>query len=153
MAVDFELQGDLDHFELPTYTGGRSADRLWEHTCFEVFIAVEGQLGYHEFNVSPSGDWASYTFKGRREQIAESTLIEPMREVQRETHRLCVKLGLPLASISPMHPTASLRLGLSAILEDKQGRRSFWALHHVPGRPDFHAPEAFALRLEAVDPR
>jgi hypothetical protein len=38
-----------------------------------------------------------------------------------------------------------LRLGLSAVIEDIDGRLSYWALKHPPGKPDFHHPDSFAL--------
>jgi hypothetical protein len=40
------------------------------------------------------------------------------------------------------------RLGLSAVLEEKDGAKSYWALAHPPGdQPDFHHPDCFAARL------
>jgi hypothetical protein len=39
-------------------------------------------------------------------------------------------------------------LGLSAVLEEKDGTKSYWALAHPPGdKPDFHHPDCFAARL------
>ncbi len=45
-------------------------------------------------------------------------------------------------------PGRLLRLALSAVVEDREGRLSYWAMRHPPGRPDFHHPEGFALALE-----
>jgi hypothetical protein len=39
------------------------------------------------------------------------------------------------------------RLGLSAIIEEASGQRSYWALAHPPGKPDFHHPDSFALEV------
>jgi hypothetical protein len=36
-----------------------------------------------------------------------------------------------------------LRLGLSALIEDSDGGKSFWALAHPPGAPDFHHADNF----------
>ena len=36
-----------------------------------------------------------------------------------------------------------------AVIEENDGRLSYWALRHAPGKPDFHHPEAFALELPA----
>jgi hypothetical protein len=41
-----------------------------------------------------------------------------------------------------------LRLGLAAVIEELDGARSYWALRHAPGAPDFHHVEGLALRLE-----
>jgi hypothetical protein len=35
-------------------------------------------------------------------------------------------------------------LGLSAVLEEQDGTKSYWALAHPPGgKPDFHHPDCF----------
>jgi hypothetical protein len=38
-------------------------------------------------------------------------------------------------------------LGLSAVVEHADGARSYWALQHPPGKPDFHHPDSFAMQL------
>jgi hypothetical protein len=38
-------------------------------------------------------------------------------------------------------------LGLSAVLEEKDGTKSYWALAHPREKPDFHDPGCFAARL------
>jgi hypothetical protein len=40
-------------------------------------------------------------------------------------------------------------LGLSAVIEEANGRLSYWALAHPPGKPDFHHSDCFALELPA----
>jgi hypothetical protein len=37
---------------------------------------------------------------------------------------------------------------LSTVVEDREGRLSYWAARHPAGRPDFHHPEGFSLELE-----
>jgi hypothetical protein len=44
-----------------------------------------------------------------------------------------------------------LRMAVSAVMKDEQGRISYWALAHPPGRPDFHHRDGFAWSL-AGDP-
>jgi hypothetical protein len=41
-------------------------------------------------------------------------------------------------------------LGLSAVIEEMNGRLSYWALAHPPGKPDFHHADCFALELPAA---
>ena len=38
-------------------------------------------------------------------------------------------------------------LGLSAVLEERDGTKSYWALAHPSGKPDFHHPDCFIARL------
>ena len=39
------------------------------------------------------------------------------------------------------------RFGLAAVIEETNGRRSYWALAHPPGKPDFHHADGFALEV------
>jgi len=41
------------------------------------------------------------------------------------------------------------RLGISAVIEEADGTKSYWALAHPDGKPDFHAPAGFVLALPA----
>src|SRR5215469_6591442 len=67
LRISYRLEGDLGRIRLPAPRAPRIASDLWRHTCFEAFIAVEGQPAYHEFNFSPSGEWAVFAFSGYRE--------------------------------------------------------------------------------------
>ena len=48
------------------------------------------------------------------------------------------------------HVNALWRLGLSAVIEDTSGRKSYWALAHPPGKPDFHHADCFAHEFSPV---
>ena len=53
-----------------------------------------------------------------------------------------------LGATIPVEADAVWALGLSAILEEKDGTKSYWALAHPPGdKPDFHAADCFAASL------
>jgi hypothetical protein len=42
------------------------------------------------------------------------------------------------------------RMGLTAVIEEADGTRSFWALAHPPGEPDFHHPDCILLELPSA---
>ena len=46
---------------------------------------------------------------------------------------------------------AAYREGMS-VVEEADGRHSYWSLRHPPGRPDFHHPDGFALALDGAEP-
>src|SRR5262245_42863941 len=66
LAVSYVLDGDLDRLHVPPPRPPRVGSRLREHTCCEMFVARKGAPAYHEFNFSPSGEWATYAFDGYR---------------------------------------------------------------------------------------
>lgn len=150
LAVSYVLEGDLDRLRVPAPRAPRMAGRLWEHTCCEVFIARKGSPAYHEYNFSPSGEWAAYAFEGYRAPRAgeQATLPPPQLAVRKSTGRLELDASISLDGLAAPHPGARLALALSAVVEDSRGALSYWALKHPPGKPDFHHSDAFALELD-----
>jgi hypothetical protein len=47
----------------------------------------------------------------------------------------------------PVDAHTEWELALSAILEEKDGTKTYWALAHADERPDFHHPDCFVARL------
>jgi hypothetical protein len=144
LALGFSLRGDLDRLHFPTPGAPRRAERLWEHTCFEAFLALPGQDAYWELNLAPSTEWAAYRFRRYREGGAPAPDLEPRISIQRSPGRLDLQA---VAALPALDTRRGLQIGLSAVLEAMDGPLSYWALRHGPGRPDFHLRAAFALEL------
>lgn len=116
-------------------------DGLWKHTCFEVFARLSDG-SYAEFNISPSGEWASYGFSGYRDGMQNAGGVR--------VHRLGGVEGVAVEVDAildwPGWPHAT-SIGLSAVIEDVDGNISYWALAHPSDKPDFHHPDSFVLEL------
>jgi len=123
------------------------ADGLWQHTCCEAFVG-DGQGRYHEFNASPSGQWAVYRFSGvRQRDLSHRPPVPPALDCMHEGDQFRLQVRLPL----PLLPVGSpLRLGLCAVLEHADGRHSHWALRHDCAQPDFHQPATFLIALDSL---
>lgn len=139
LLLSYEAVGALDRLRLPPPAEGW-ADALWRHTCFEAFVADAEGDGYTEVNVAPSSQWAVYRFTGYRQGMTPAEAPAPDVRVAIGPQRLDVAVRLSGLS-------GGARLGLSAVIEDAEGRCSYWALRHRPGPPDFHHPETFVLAL------
>lgn len=149
LALSYLLDGDLDAIRIPAPAAPAIAHGLWEHTCFEVFVAAAEAAAYHEVNLAPSGAWAAFAFRGYRDGAPlTDAALAPRIVVHRDAGRLRLDADVPLARLSSHYPTARLRLAVAAVVEDARGGRSYWALRHPPGRPDFHHRDGFALALE-----
>ena len=113
---------------------------------------AEDGPGYREFNFSPSGEWAVYTFRSYRESGELDVDLDVDLDVER-TPGIVVRRTLNRLELDVeigqnfLPPGRSLRLGLSAVMEDVDGELSYWALRHPEGKPDFHHPDAFASQL------
>ena len=148
--MTYRLEGDLPRLRIPALMPPRIGEKLWQHTCFEIFIARR-MPSYHEFNFSPSGEWAAYAFGKYRDGAAlADDSLSPQVAVRIGAHGLELDATVRLARISPLHIAEKLSLGLSAVIEDADGGLSYWALRHPPGKPDFHHPASFALELDEV---
>ena len=152
LVMTFRLDGDIRRIRVPSPGVPRIAKQLWRHTCFEAFIAVQGQPAYHEFNFAPSGEWTVYAFSAYRNggPLADE-MMRPHIAVRSSDSRLELDARVRLDGLSVVHPRASLRIGLSAVVEASDGL-SYWALRHPAGKPDFHAADGLALVLEPPGP-
>jgi len=145
LDASYAVEGDLGRVLLPAPRSPRAAERLWEHTCCELFVARKGAPGYEEFNFSPSGEWASYVFSDyRRTAGSKARAIAPRIVSRLQGNRLLLETSVPLSV------QGDLELGLSAVIEEQGGALSYWALRHPPGKPDFHHRGAFAMELDEV---
>jgi len=174
LAVNYVLEGDIDRLRIPPLGTPHIGDRLWQHTCFEIFIARAELSPYHEFNFSPSGAWARYAFEAYRTPRHSHTgvgpgfrdretpgqtpegagfpdaSLDPHVSVRRSAGRLELDALVRLDRLAPLDARAALTLALSAVIEDEEGVLSYWALAHPPGKPDFHHPVAFAMDLDEI---
>lgn len=148
LALRYRLEGDITRLAVPGWVRRSRADELWKTTCFEAFVRHGQGDAYHEFNLSPSGQWAAYGFNGYRQGMTIHPGVEP-RDLDRQADsgRLDITATLDLDRLG-LAPDAAWRLGLSAVIEETNGRKSYWALAHAPGKPDFHHPDSFACVLE-----
>jgi hypothetical protein len=149
LKLTFRLDGDVSRIRIPAPVMPRIGTELWRHTCFEAFIAVEGQSAYHEFNFAPSCEWTVYALSDYRKgsPLADETM-RPDIVVRSTQSRLELDAEVPLDRLSAIPPGAPLRLGLNAVIETIDGKLSYWALRHPAGKPDFHDADSFALLLE-----
>jgi hypothetical protein len=139
---------DAVRLVLPPFAGKGRADGLWNTTCFELFLRTPGDDGYVEINLSPSERWAAYDFIGYRQDMAKRKLArEPVCTMRIGQSIAVFDAAVPLAGL----PRRPWEVGLSAVIEETGGTKSYWALAHPPGEPDFHAPACFALTLPAPE--
>ena len=153
LALSYALSGDLHDLWLPHAGPPGRADELWRRTCFEAFVRADQGKAYLEINVSPSRQWAAYHFGGYRAGMRAAGEIAPTAIEARRSHdRFELDVTLDLAPLADLASAALWRLGLSAAIEGTNGAKSYWALAHPPGAPDFHAARGFAYALAMASP-
>jgi len=135
---------------MPPPAAFERADDLWRHTCFEAFIRGDGQA-YCEINLSPSGQWATYWFDDYRQGMRAAACEPSALDAAAPDGSFDLTAEIDLRRL-PAPFDGPLSLGLSAVIEDESGGKTYWALAHAPGKPDFHHPDAFALDLPFVEP-
>ena len=153
LELRYVLEGDIARLLIPAECSPRPADKLWQHTCFEAFVAAPPDEGYYELNFSPSTQWAIYRFSAYRAGIsAVDAARAPHVSVRREADRVSLQAVIDLDPLFSLRDGPALRLALSAVVEDEEHRLGYWALAHPPGKPDFHHAAGFALALPALTP-
>jgi hypothetical protein len=151
LMLDYTAEGAVGALLIPQSTAPARRDGLWRHTCFEAFVMPADAASYAEYNFSPSGQWAAYRFASYRRDGADL----PVNSISiASSHGITDgrgKLKLSAAVALPDWFAGPIKLALSVVIEVRDGSKSYWALHHAPGNPDFHHPDCFTLLLEAPD--
>lgn len=152
VRVSYRLEGEISRLYIPARHAPRVADDLWRRTCFELFVSRKDRLAYRELNFSPSGEWAAYAFARYRQRDAETKLapLDPRINLRQSAETLELEAVVPLDRLSLGDCNAALALALCAVIEERNGRLSYWALTHPLEKPDFHHPDAFVLEFDEI---
>jgi hypothetical protein len=147
LSVRCEVRGTLSKVEIPAAAEApRRKDRLWEETCFELFLGTADSTEYRELNLSPSGHWNVYRFTGYREGMREEPGVTSLPfDVRIGPDAIELSMELDIGKIFPAGKT--IEAGVAAVIGTTDGWKSHWALVHPSLRPDFHRREGFALTL------
>jgi hypothetical protein len=122
-------------------------DGIWRSTCMELFISTPSMQRYWEYNFSPSGDWNIYQLSGYRSNLqADASCRQPSitQRTQSGDYELAVITQLPPALIHQQ----DLILAITAVVEQRYGQLSYWALQHGGSEADFHRRDGFQLHLQ-----
>ncbi|MBM5812667.1 MAG: DOMON-like domain-containing protein [Gammaproteobacteria bacterium] len=145
LRLSFVVGGAPGELRFPPPGPAVRRDDLWRETCFELFLRPPAGTAYREFNFAPSGAWAAWTFADRRSGRRDLELpAAPAITCRYDVAQWQVEIRLPLA------PEPALRAGLSAVLQERDGELSYWALAHGGPRQDFHDPATQTLLLEPL---
>lgn len=146
LTLDYALAGDLNMVVLPAESAspGRKAE-LWKQTCFELFLALKGRPQYWEFNFSPSGDWNVYRMEAyRRIDFQEEASFRSVRlEIHRATDAFTLRAAVDLNFL--LQYEEPLEMGVTAVIQTKDGDETYWALTHPGPQADFHNRASFTL--------
>lgn len=135
----YYVECELEKLELPAPSDPVRTDGLWNSTCFELFVRGDGDA-YFEFNFAPSSRWAAYRFAAYRNGAEDWLTDAPEIYDDASESSFAVEVALRL-------PNGASEIGLSAIVHEVGGVKSYWAVRHPPGEPDFHHRDCFALKL------
>jgi hypothetical protein len=148
LSVTYLLAANTRQVRIPSHAASRRANGLWQHTCFEAFVGFKDSPAYYEFNFSPSCEWAAFAFRGYRDGgPLEDEEFAPVLSVRQSDEVLELNAVVQLGRLPLIQSGIIIKLGLSAVIEDSDGKLSYWALKHPAEKPDFHHADSFALEF------
>ena len=138
----YHVEG-VARLSLPDSEEPLRADGLWQTTCFEALVGGDG-AAYREYNFSASSQWAAYAFDGPRTGMRNADdEVEVWLEGGDDWIAVEAAVSADLA--------AGSRLNFTAVIEEEGGAKSYWALAHPDGPPDFHNRDCFVAQLPPVE--
>lgn len=151
LHLAFRLTGDIAGLAIPGMEEPVRTDGLWNETCCEAFLKAEGDAGYYEINLSPSSQWAVYRLDGYRGTLQPLDIGRPpVIDCDSGAEAFCLSAVIDLSLLPAAVKAADWRLGLSCVIEEASGAKSYWAANHPPEKPDFHHDDCFAIRIGAA---
>ncbi len=95
---------------------------------------------------APSERWAAYNFTAYRTGMTARGMVRaPVIAPRRGSDVLFCDVALPTGTLPPR----PWRYGLTAVIEETGGVKSYWAMAHPRAAPDFHDPACHAAMLAA----
>lgn len=149
LSLRFEVDGDASAIAFAPKAASQRTDELWKHTCFEAFVS-DGD-GYHEFNFAPSTQWAAYSFDGYRENMRNAEIGTHLLHFRNDERGPVMTAEIDLTPLASLTARDTWRMNVTAVIETSDGAKSYWALAHPPGRPDFHHAAGFVLDLPLTE--
>lgn len=142
-SLRYEARGAIEKLALPARATAERTDELWKHTCFEAFARCDNDR-YYEFNLSPSTQWAAYSFDSYRNGMHNAAIPAPHIETCIDSDVFILNAMLDFSALALPDDCV---FALTAIIEGADGAKSYWALAHAPGKPDFHHADGFTLHV------
>jgi hypothetical protein len=143
LVLSYIVSGKIGDLLMPAVVTSARAEELWQHTCFEAFVRPSAGPAYFELNFAPSTQWAAYGFDLYRSGMRVATEVDaPHIDVRSSAESYALQVILESDRLA-----SPFRLGLSVVIEETNGRKSYWALAHPQGKADFHHSDCFALEL------
>ncbi len=144
VMITYRVNGAIEKLVFAPEVHQERTDRLWQNSCFEIFVRIKDQRSYHEYNFAPTTHWAAYGFADRRHGMYD---LKDVATPHIQTHINDQGFMLQVAATGVIPAEHNVEIGLSVIIEDKDGAHSYWALAHPTGQADFHNDVCFALSL------
>lgn len=156
IGVEYDIHGMLSHLVIPEQCSGatdKRRDDLWRHTCFELFVkeADEKKRGYLECNFTPSGNWNVYSFGSHRKEMADADIVTSPA-ITTTTMKKMYSLRAEVDLTGLVSESSVIDIGVSCLVENRNGKLGYWALSHPKETPDFHDPRSFLIRLIGTNP-
>jgi len=146
LKIEFQIRGQISEIDFPKMGQyPEAADKLWESTCFEAFLAPADSPAYLEINSSPSGDWAVYHFESYRKKSDQKALPQIRSTTSNMQTLLTHSFEIP-CELSD----GKSDVNLTAVLKSHYGDLTYWAVKHssknLGGQPDFHDRDTFSKK-------
>ena len=126
--------------------------KLWQHTCFEVFLGLPGGPEYIELNIASNGKWQCYQFDEVREGMRISEMLTLVGS-ELKLNKNDAYFDFTLAHSFPIDAATQIKTGISVVIETQSTDNPeatefhYYALAHLGPLPDFHRRDAHIIQL------
>ena len=147
LVLRYEMTGAIESVLMAEPEASTRRMALWETTCFECFFGVPGQDWYWEVNLSTAGHWNVFKLDNYRSGFREELSIQTLSVlIDRSVCSVETELDLSLLGLED----SEIELSVTAVIAEKLGAVSYWAVSHGGIEADFHLRNSFVIRMNVV---
>lgn len=148
LFVSYKLTGNLSEIDLEDgHSNHQRKSKLWEKTCFELFIKNE-QNAYLEFNFSSIFEWNVFYFEKQGNPLKEYKNCDSIKiDILRSLDIFHIIVEIDKRKIPIDFKIHQRDVGITSVIKDKKGHLSYWALSHEDTKPNFHHFDSFKYKF------
>ena len=141
LKINYKVHGNIKSISIdPLDNKASFEDELWKRTVFEVFLQLDGEESYIEWNFSSSSSWACYEFDSyRKPEVPRKLINNPPKFINFNHDQNSINLSVEIPLDSKFTQADHFKIQLSSIILDSSEKHmSYYAIEHSSEKPDFH---------------
>lgn len=150
LELNYFLRGETERVLLQSKgSSGQRLINLWDHTCFEFFMAPSEKKHYWEFNFSPTGAWNCFRLEDYRKDATYPEITVPVIRLEEKPGLIFLQAVLNIPGI--LSASDEWDIQFATVIKLTDSSLQYWSNSHFCDEPDYHSRRNFINQIKKSD--